>query len=66
MAADPPLSDEERLVLNVLMAPGSRASNSTWDGITDRSQLEATVVHRTLRSLEERNPPLSAPMSTPG
>lgn len=52
------LSDNERTILNVLMAPGARAENSTWDAITDRSKLDGETVHRTLRALEEREPAL--------
>jgi hypothetical protein len=48
-----------RLCLNVLLwHPGSRASNSTSDGITERSGLERSAVQDALPSLEERDPPL--------
>ena len=58
MPADPPLSEGETVLLHVLMAPGSRAENCTADALTDRSKLDRTEVHRVLRSLERRDPPL--------
>jgi hypothetical protein len=58
MPAEPPLTDPERTVLDVLMAPGRRVANCTTEAIGERSELGAQEAGRALRSLEERDPAL--------
>jgi hypothetical protein len=58
MPPDPPLTDAERVVLDVLMAPGTRVANSTADAIADRGELTAEDARGAIRSLLRREPPL--------
>lgn len=58
MPSEPPLTDQERTVLAVLMTPGSRVADCTTEAIGERSGMPAKEAGRTLRALERRGPPL--------
>lgn len=58
MPAEPPLTDVERTVLNVLMAPGSRSINCTVQAVGHRAGLDIGEAARALRGLAGRDPPL--------
>jgi hypothetical protein len=58
MRTDPPLSRTERIILDVLMAPGSRIENSTAEAVAERGQLVLEEVRTAMRGLLDREPPL--------
>jgi hypothetical protein len=59
--AAPPLTPDEREVLEVLMQPDRRVADCTVEAIAESLGTTFDSVHRTLRSLETRQPQLARP-----
>lgn len=61
LAADPPLTDGERKVLNVMMLPDRGVADCTTEAIASAIGAEFDAAQRILRGLEERHPQLAHP-----
>jgi superfamily I DNA/RNA helicase len=61
MPADPPLTDDERRVLEVLMQPNRGVADRTVEKIGEAVGMTWTPTWEALRSLESRLPQLARP-----
>jgi hypothetical protein len=66
MPADPPLTDDERRVLDVLTQSKRPVAERTVEAIAGSLGTTFTPVHRVLRRLEERRPQLAHPQMDEG
>lgn len=66
VATDPPLSDDERKVLNIMMLPDRGVADCTTEAIASALGAEYDATDRILRGLEERRPQLAHPEADAG
>jgi hypothetical protein len=62
MAAELPLSDDERRVLEALMRQDAMVHDKTLEQLASATGLETSDTQRVLGELHQRSPPLALPM----